>query len=214
MMYAAFKDRVDAGKQLAQALSKYKSEDLIVLAVPRGGVPVGFEVAKSLGAPLDLVVPRKIGAPDNPELAVGAVAEDGTVILNTDLVESLGISGDYIRDEAERQRGEIERRIKEYRGDRPLPDLRGKTVIIVDDGIATGATTAAAIESVRRRGAKQVVLAVPVAPPDVVTGLKEKADEVIALYTPRQFYAVGVHYKDFTQTSDKEVKTILQQAQS
>ena len=208
-MVKFFADRVDAGKRLASKLTQFKNKDAVVLAIPRGGVVVGFEISKALGAPLDIIVPRKIGAPDNPELAIGAVAEDGTTILNERLVNDLGVSQSFIREESERQRVEILRRQKSYRGDAPYPSLKNRVVIIVDDGIATGYTMKAALASVHKKGAKSVVVAIPVGPPSTIKELERMADHVICLYTPEEFYAIGEFYEDFSQTTDEEVKALL-----
>ena len=202
------RNRMEAGKQLAQAL-KTASENAIVLAVPRGGVVVGYEVAKALGLPLDVIVTKKIGAPDNPELAIGAVAEDGTFILDDDLVDRLFIPKDYIKKEVERQRREIQRRLLRYRGDVPYPSLKNQEVIVVDDGVATGSTLKAALRLLRHKGAKTVTVAVPVGPPDTVRELKKLADRVVCLQTPEPFYAIGQFYVDFSQTSDEEVTELL-----
>jgi predicted phosphoribosyltransferase len=181
----------------------------IVLAIPRGGVVVGFEVAHALNISLDLIIPRKIRAPDNPELAIGALTEDGTVILDDELVKYLQVSEEYVREESERQRLEIERRLKLYRGDAPYPSLKNREVVIVDDGIATGSTMKAAVASVRMRGAKTILVAVPVGPFSSIEELKREADNVICLYTPEPFYAIGQFYEDFTQTNDEEVRRLL-----
>jgi len=204
-----FADRVEAGKRLASALPDYVGKDGIVLAIPRGGVVVGFEIAHSLGFPLDVIVPRKIGAPNNPELGIGAVTEDGTIILDESLVNQLGVTRDYIREESERQRLEIRRRLKMYRGDVPRPTLKGREVIIVDDGIATGSTMKAALASVRKSGAKTVIAAVPVGPASTIRELERLADRVVCLYTPEPFFAIGEFYDDFTQTENEEVIELL-----
>jgi putative phosphoribosyl transferase len=209
-----FANRLDAGKQLAQALTRFKGEDVIVLSIPRGGVIVGFEVARALGARLDIIVPRKIGAPDNPELAIGAVTEDGTAILNDSLVSELGVSERFIREESVKQREEIVRRLKSYRGDAPYPGLKNRVVIVVDDGIATGYTMKAALASVRKKGAKSVVVAIPVGPPSTIRELGRIADHVVCLYTPEIFYAIGQFYDDFSQTTDDEVKKLLRRSQN
>jgi putative phosphoribosyl transferase len=209
-----FANRLDAGKQLAQALTRFKGEDVIVLSIPRGGVIVGFEVARALGARLDIIVPRKIGAPDNPELAIGAVTEDGTAILNDSLVSELGVSERFIREESVKQREEIVRRLKSYRGDAPYPGLKNRVVIVVDDGIATGYTMKAALASVRKKGAKSVVVAIPVGPPSTIRELGRIADHVVCLYTPEIFYAIGQFYDDFSQTTDDEVKKLIRRSQN
>lgn len=204
-----FADRVEAGRLLASALASAMSKNAVVLAIPRGGVVVGFEVAHALGIQLDVIIPRKIGAPDNPELAIGAITEDGTSILDYWLIEYLQVSEDYIKKEIERQRLEIERRLKLYRGDAPYPSLKNREVIIVDDGIATGSTMRAALTSVRRRGAKAVVIAVPVGPPSTIRELEKEADHVVCLHTFESFSAIGQFYENFTQTMDEEVIRLL-----
>ena len=188
----------------------FASKDVIVLAIPRGGVVVGYEVASALDVPLDVIIPRKIGAPDNPELAIGAMTEDGTIILDESLVKYLRVPDDYIQEESERQRLEIERRLKLYRGDVAYPSLKNRNVIIVDDGIATGSTMKAALASVRKRGAKTIVVAIPVGPPSTIRELKKEADHVVCLYTPESFYAIGQFYEDFAQTTDEEVIKLLE----
>jgi putative phosphoribosyl transferase len=204
-----FADRVEAGKRLAQALKGLVEEDAIVLAIPRGGVVVGYEVARALDLPLDVIIPRKIGAPGNPELAIGAMTEDGTMLLDERLVEQLRVSTAYIQKESEAQKKEIQRRLNLYRGDVPYPSLENRGVIIVDDGIATGSTMKAALASVRNRRAKSVIIAIPVGPPTTIRELEEKADHVVCLYTPEAFYAIGQFYEDFAQTRDEEVTELL-----
>jgi predicted phosphoribosyltransferase len=204
---------VEAGKRLAEALLDYMEKDVIVLAIPRGGVVVGYEVAHRLRASLDLIIPRKIGAPSDPELAIGAVSQDGTMVLNNELVSMLRIPENYIKKEADRQIREIERRMRNYRGEgKPLPALKGKTVILVDDGIATGATTRAAIQSIRKQKTAVLVVAVPVAPKDTIMTLKNEADRVVCLDTPESFQAIGQFYEDFRQISDEEVIQLLDKA--
>jgi putative phosphoribosyl transferase len=214
MPYEIFLNREDAGRRLAQRLEKYKGADTIILAVPRGGVVVAYQVAKALGAPLDVVIPRKIGAPGQPELAIGAVGENGVCVLDEEIIRYLGVSETYIRQEAERQRQEIERRWKLYRGDRPFPDVKGKTVILIDDGIATGYTTIAAVRVIRNKQPAKIVLAVPVAPIDSIAKLRSEVDEIVVLETPEPFFAVGAWYQEFGQTSDEEVIKLLKQADS
>ena len=209
---AYFANRVEAGKRLASELENLVGKNAIVLAIPRGGVVVGYEIAKAFNVPLDVIIPRKIGAPDNPELAIGAMTEDGTIILDKNLVSYLGVSQDHIREESERQKNEIERRLKSYRGNEPYPNLRGKDVIIVDDGIATGSTMKAALASVKNRGAKTVTVAVPVGPPSTIDELKKQADEVVCPYTPEYFQAIGQFYVDFEQTTDEEVIQLLKKS--
>jgi predicted phosphoribosyltransferase len=202
------KNRVEAGKQLATALKTVR-QDTIVLAVPRGGVVVGFEVAKALGIPLDIIVTKKIGAPDNPELAIGAVAEDGMFILDDNLLRQLYVPKEYIKEEVERMRQEIQRRLIRYRGNVPYPNLKKRDVIVVDDGVATGSTLKAALRLLRGKGTKIVTVAVPVGPPDTIRELEKLADRVVCLQTPEPFYAIGQFYEDFSQTSDEEVTELL-----
>ena len=206
---AYFNDRVEAGKKLAKALEDFKGKNAIILAIPRGGVVVGFEIASELELPLDVIIPRKVGAPNNPELAIGAVAEDGTIILDNSLVTYLGVSESFIREESARQREEIKRRLKVYRPNEPSPNVKGLDVILVDDGIATGSTMKAALASVKNQGAKTVTVAVPVGPPSTIEELKKQADKVICLKTPEYFQAIGQFYLDFNQTSDEEVIELL-----
>ncbi len=209
-----FKDRIDAGVKMAKELLDYKKDNPIILAIPRGGVVAGFEVAKKLGAPLDIVVPRKIPAPYNPELGIGAVAQDGTIIIDQRIKEQLSISDEYIQEEAERQIKEIERRIKVYRGDKEPISVKDRVVILVDDGIATGVTMRAAIRSIRKQNPKKIVVAVPVGPPGTVRRIEEEADEVVSLITFEPFEAVGQFYIDFSQTSDSEVINLLQKTEN
>lgn len=205
-----FKDRRDAGKKLAEALKQYQDDkEAIVIALPRGGVVVGFEVAKVLHLPLDIVCPRKMGAPFNPELAIGAITETGEKILSKDLISSLAISEDYISKIAEEEKKVALSRLKRFRNNRPNRQLKGKKVIIVDDGLATGATMRAAIKTVKAEGAKKIVVAVPVSPPDTAERIENEVDELIALSTPTSFYAVGQFYDHFDQTTDEEVVQLL-----
>lgn len=207
-----FQDREDAGRRLAAALEKYRGQDAIVLAIPRGGVVVGYEVAQALGAPLDVVIPRKIGAPGQPELAIGAVYGDSTV-LDRETIGYLGVSERHIQEEIARQRAEIERRMRLYRGDKPFPDLQGRTVIVVDDGIATGNTTLAALRALRKLNPGRLVLAVPVAPSESAAKLRPEVDDLVVLETPEPFFAVGSWYNQFEQTTDEEVIDLLNKAQ-
>jgi putative phosphoribosyl transferase len=206
---AYFSDRIDAGKRLAEVLADFKSKNGAVLAIPRGGVVIGYEIASALNMPLDVIVPHKLGAPDNPELAIGAIAEDGSTVLDENLTRYLGVSREYIQGESERQKQEIKRRLELYRqGMAPL-ELRGRNVIIVDDGIATGSTMKAALASVKNSGAKSVTVAVPVGPPQTIQELTLLADRVVCLYMPDDFQAIGQFYDDFAQTEDQEVIKLL-----
>ena len=208
-----FLDRRDAGRRLAAALRDRIDDPALVLGIPRGGVIVAEAVADALGVPLDVVVPRKIGAPTNPELAIGAIAP-GVQVWDRPLIGRLGVTERYLSDEVESQEAEIERRTKTYRGERPPPDLRGKVAVVVDDGIATGATAAAALRWVRARGTGRVVLAVPVASAEAVSRLGGEAADVVALETPFAFRAVGEWYLSFGQTTDDEVVAAMDRAGS
>ncbi len=212
MSQLRFRDRVDAGRRLAAQLAEYRGKQAVVLAIPRGGVVVGFEVARALGASLDVIVPRKIGAPGNPELAIGAVTEDGTAILNQALVEQLGVTPEFVEAEKAEQIVEIKRRVSAYRGGLPPVELRGKTVVLVDDGVATGATMRAAVYSVKRQGASEVVVAVPVGPPDTIALLRGEVGRVVCPVVYEPFYAIGQFYDDFEQTSDEEVVKLLRES--
>lgn len=206
-----FRDRRDAGIQLARRLLHYKDmEDVLVLALPRGGVVTGFEIAQSLNVPLDVLIVRKIGAPFQPELAVGALSETGTVILNQDVLTSYDIPKSYIDNEISRQKEEISRRIILYRMGKGLRDLEGKIIILVDDGVATGATIKAAIATLKKEKLKKLVVALPVAPPETAHEIKGMVDEFLCIETPVYFMAVGNYYLDFFQVSDAEVVKILQ----
>ena len=210
-----FIDRRDAGEHLALALRDVlpADEDEVVLAIPRGGVEVGAVVAAALGAPLDVVIPRKVGAPGNPELGLGAVAE-GVQVLDAGLIAALGVDDDYLRLEVARQMEEIRRRTDAYRGGRRAADLRGRVAVVVDDGVATGGTAVAALRWARARGAKRVVLAVPVAPAEGVRRLRAEAEDVVALIAPEHFFAVGQWYGDFPQVGDERVVRLLAEARS
>ncbi len=203
-----FADRKDAGRQLATKLQHFQKSDVSVLGIPRGGVIVAAEVAAALDAPLDVIVPRKIGAPFNPELAVGAVAPDGTNFYDEALIDSTGIDRRVLERQASEELREIERRLRVYRGAHTgsnTPEYRGRTVILVDDGIATGYTVQAALRSLRRQKPDRLVLATPVAPASSLARLRPDADEIICLLIPEDFYAVGQFYQDFSQTTDEEV---------
>ncbi|MEM1942476.1 MAG: phosphoribosyltransferase [Candidatus Caldarchaeum sp.] len=204
-----FYDRADAGRRLAKHLGKRVQGECVVLAIPRGGVVVGFEVAKQLNCPLDVVISRKIGAPSQPELAVGAVAEDGTIFIDEEIARIVGASEEYIRQTASEENREARRRAEVYRMGRPMLDLRGRTVVLVDDGLATGLTMKAAVHMARSKGAERIVVAIPVAPPESVEKLKRIADEVVCLETPTDFFAIGQFYDRFEQLSDEEVISIL-----
>jgi putative phosphoribosyl transferase len=204
-----FRDRADAGRQLAWRLQQYRTEAPVVVGLPRGGMPVAAEVARALEAPLDVLVVRKLGCPWQPELALGAVGEDGAMVLNPALIAGIGLAPQDLAEVVRTERGELERRLAGYRGRRPAVPVAGRTVIVVDDGLATGASARAATRVLRRRGARRIVLAVPVAPPETVKALGGVADEVVALETPRAFLAIGQCYDDFTQTSDQEVTRLL-----
>jgi len=204
-----FTDRSEAGRKLAERLMEYKGQEAVVLAIPRGGVVVANEVARGLGCPLDLIIPRKIGAPGNPELAIGAVAGEGRVMLNAQLKEVLRVSDEYVEEEVQRQLREIDRRRKRYLGDRPPVNLTDKTVILIDDGLATGYTALAAVNAVREEKPRKIVLAVPVAPRDTYERLSGEVDALVCLSIPDFFYAVGQFYLDFSQTTDEEVIEIL-----
>jgi predicted phosphoribosyltransferase len=206
-----FADRVEAGEQLAKALVHHAGAGVVVLAIPRGGVIVAEVVARALEAPLDVVVPRKIGAPGNPELGLGAVAP-GVRVLDPRIVSLLGVSEGYLEREIAAQEAEIERRQHAYRDGRAPASIEGKVAIVVDDGVATGGTAVAALRWARAQGASHVVLAVPVAPPQSLDRLRHEADEVVVLETPEPFFAVGEWYRDFGQTTDDEVVAALARA--
>jgi putative phosphoribosyl transferase len=203
-----FSDRVEAGKRLAEALDHLAGEDVVVLGVPRGGVEVAAEVAAQHGWPLDIVVPRKVGAPFNPELGLGAIAP-GVRVLDERMLRTLGVSEEYLEDEIRKQEEEIHRRTEAYRRGKAPVELAGKTVVIVDDGIATGGTAIAAVRWAKAQGARRVILAVPVAPREAVAKLSKEADEVVALAMPEPFFAVGQWYGDFPQVSDQQVVELL-----
>jgi putative phosphoribosyl transferase len=212
-MEQAFQDRADAGRQLAEKLDKYAGrEDVIVLGLPRGGVPVAYEVAKRLHAPLDVFIVRKLGVPGFEELAAGAIASGGVRVLNEHVMRAIPHSDAAIEAVTARETNELERREQTYRDNRPPPELRDRVVILVDDGLATGATMRAAVKALRQRGAAKIVVAVPVGPPDTCRELAQEADEAICLSTPDFFQAVGQYYYDFSQTSDEDVRQLLSTA--
>lgn len=209
-----FRDRQDAGRQLAEELDHLRDEDPVVLALPRGGVPVAAEVADRLDAPMDVLVVRKLGLPRQPELGVGAVGEGGATVHNRDLLDQLGLRPEDLDAVVTRETTEVQRRIDRYRGDRAAVDVADRTAIVVDDGIATGSTVRAAVEVLQQRGAARVVVAVPVGPTPAIDDLRSLADEVVCLSSPTPFQAVGPHYDDFHQVSDDEVVAGLQAARS
>ena len=207
-----FKDREEAGKKLAQALDKFVGRQAVVLGMPRGGVVVATEVAQALDAPLDIVVTRKIGAPGEPEFALGAVTQEEEVIVDRQAAESVGATAEYLREEARKKKSEVRERMRSLRGDLPYPNLEGKIVIIVDDGIATGNSMRAAVQSVRRRGPKEVVVAVPVGPSEVVAEIAREGAQVVCLEQPSFFFAIGQFYNNFEQVDDSEVRRLLEVA--
>lgn len=207
-----FENRQQAGKQLASKLLNFREENPIVLALPRGGVPIGYEIAKILQAPLDVLIVRKIGISGNKEFGLGAIAEGGVKILDEISNLSLGIDQDEINTTVELEEKELQRRIDIYRNGKQLPDLKGQTVILVDDGMATGMTARAAIEAVKKLNPKKIILAIPVCARDTVEALRSKLDGILCLATPFQFMAVGLWYRDFEQLSDKEVVKLLQES--
>ncbi|MEK7790919.1 MAG: phosphoribosyltransferase [Deltaproteobacteria bacterium] len=205
-----FHDRQEAGKKLSLALLKYKNDkNTIILGLPRGGVVVAAEIAKALDLPLDVMVIRKIGAPMNHELAIGATDELGHMVLNEEIIDSLGVTQDYIDKEKVKEQKLAEDRLNRYRQNRPPLSLKGKTVVLIDDGLATGATMRAAIHSAKGKKAKKVIVAVPVAPPETIEKLRKEADEIVCLDIPAFFGAVGAFYEIFDQTSDEEVMKLL-----
>lgn len=209
-MELPIENRSVAGRALGEALESYRDLDnVLVLALPRGGVPVAYEVAKALRAPLDLVLVRKLGTPGQKELAMGAIAGDGTIVLNKNIIDSLGITNKDLEQVRHSEEQELARREKAYRGDKTYPELSGKTIILVDDGVATGATIRAAVSLLRSRNPKRIVIALPVAPADITASLRREADDVICLACPEPFYAIGYWYRDFTQVSDQEVRKLL-----
>jgi putative phosphoribosyl transferase len=209
-----FQDRTDAGRQLAGKLLGYADRpDVVVLALPRGGVPVAHEVAQTLHAPLDIFLVRKLGLPEHPELAMGAIASGGVRVLNEDVVRTLRVPAEVIDAVAAQELKELARREREYRGDRPPLEVRGRIVILVDDGLATGSTMRAAVAALRRQQPARIVVAVPVGAADTCAEFRDEADEAVCAVTPQPFFAVGLWYRNFTQTTDEEVRRLLQQAQ-
>ena len=205
-----FRDRADAGRKLAARLMQYAGrQDVIVLALPRGGVPVGFEVAQALGAPLDVFLVRKLGVPGHEELAMGAVASGGLRVLNHGVITTLHVPDQVVDRVAAAELNELHRREQDYRGERLAPDVRGKTVILVDDGLATGSSMRAAAAALRQQTPLRLIVAVPVAAAETCDALAEEVDEIICAITPEPFFAVGLWYQDFSQTSDEEVRALL-----
>lgn len=213
-MERAFANRTEAGRLLAEKLGKYAGrDDVIVLGLPRGGVPVAYEVAKRLGAPLDVFIVRKLGVPGFEELAAGAIASGGVRVLNEDVMRAIPHADEAIEAVTARETAELERREHEYRDGRPAPELRDRAVILIDDGLATGATMRAAVKALRQSAATKIVVAVPVGPPDTCREIEQQADETICLSTPEFFQAVGQYYEDFSQTSDDDVRELLSAVQ-
>ena len=208
-----FKDREDAGRRLAERLSRYRDERPVVFALPRGGVPVGYEISRALGVPLEVFVARKLGAPGQPEFGIGAVAPGGVRILNEDVIRRLGITDDYVERITEQETAELERRLRHFRGERPQPEVRGRTVILVDDGLATGVTARAAIKALRRLEPQRLVLAAPVCAAQTAELLGPEVDEFLCLEAPPDLGAIGFWYRDFSQTTDDEVIELLERAQ-
>lgn len=212
-MHLRYINRSEAARPLAEALQPYAGRsDVLILGLPRGGVPVAYEVAQTLKASLDLMLVRKLGVPGHEELAMGAIATGGIRVLNDDVVEGLGISDADIERIAAREQQELQRRDRVYRGNRPPPDMEGQCVILVDDGLATGATMRSAIAAVRRQNPARLVVAVPVAPLHTVARLREEADEVVCPATPEPFFSIGQWYEDFAPVSDEDVRALLEQA--
>ena len=212
-MMMQFRNRTEAGRMLATKLANYAHrDDVLVLALPRGGVPVGYEIAQVLCVPLDVFVVRKLGVPGHEELAMGAIATGGVRVLNGSVVESLGITDETIDAVAERELRELERRERAYRGERPVPEVQGRTVILVDDGIATGSTMKAAMQALRQLGAGRIVVAAPTAALSTVREMGSDVDELVAVMTPADFIGVGQWYEDFSQTTDDEVRDLLARA--
>ncbi len=210
-----YRDRVDAGKQLAKRLTDFADrDDVLVLALPRGGVPVAYQVAKALQVPMDIFLVRKLGVPGHEELAMGAISTGGVRVLNDDIVSYLRIPRDVIDAVAAGELKELERREREYRGDRPEPDVRGKTVILIDDGLATGSTMRAAAAALRQQNPTRIIVAVPVSAPQTCDEYRMGVDEIICARTPEPFFGVGMWYEDFSQTTDDEVRDLLGKARN
>jgi putative phosphoribosyl transferase len=212
-MESRYRDRTHAGRELASKLLEYANRpDVIVLALPRGGVPVAFEVAKALRAPLDVFAVRKLGVPGHEEYAMGAIATGGVRVLDESVVRAIGVTRAQLDAVTAAEQLELERRERQYRGDRPPPDVTGRTVILVDDGLATGSTMRAAVEALREEGAARVIVAVPIAPPETCDAFRDIVDDIVCARTPEPFYAVGLWYQNFSQTTDDEVRELLDRA--
>ena len=212
--FPPFEDRREAGRRLAEKLSRFKDERPVVFALPRGGVPVGYEISRALEAPLDVFVSRKLGAPGQPEFGIGAVAAGGVRVLNEDVLRRLGIPDDYVEQITARETAEVERRLRYFRGERPEPDVGGRTAILVDDGLATGVTARAAVEALRSSGPQRLILAAPVCAAQTAQLLGPEVDELVCLESPSDLGAIGFWYKNFEQTSDEEVVELLERARS
>jgi putative phosphoribosyl transferase len=212
-MESRYRDRTHAGRELASKLLEYANRpDVIVLALPRGGVPVAFEVAKALRAPLDVFAVRKLGVPGHEEYAMGAIATGGVRVLDESVVRAIGVTRAQLDAVTAAEQLELERRERQYRGDRPPPDVTSRTVILVDDGLATGSTMRAAVEALREEGAARVIVAVPIAPPETCDAFRDIVDDIVCARTPEPFYAVGLWYQNFSQTTDDEVRELLDRA--
>ena len=206
-------DRSDAGRQLARALARQGGRsDIIVLGLPRGGVPVAYEIASALDAPLDVFVVRKIGLPGHEEFGIGAIASGGVRVVDQQVLRAYGVDDATLERITERERQELQRREQRYRDDRPFPDLRGRTVILVDDGLATGSTMRAAVAALREEAPREIVVAVPVGAAETCAALSSEVDDLVCLWTPEPFYAVGLWYENFDQTTDEEVHDLLERA--
>ena len=212
--FPPFEDRRDAGRRLAGKLLRFKDEQTVVFALPRGGVPVGYEISRALEAPLDVIISRKLGAPGQPEFGIGAVAAGGVRVLNQDVVRRLGISDDYVEQITAQETAEVGRRLRYFRGERPEPEVVGRTVILVDDGLATGVTARAAVQALRLRKPRRLVLAAPVCAAQTADLFRTAVDELVCLESPSDLGAIGFWYRNFEQTSDEEVVELLERARS